>query len=239
MTDLNADTNIGDLVTENPSRSRVFEQLGIDYCCGGKTSLTDACTERGIDTAEVLERLRAADQAPIDPELINWSEVSMAELIDHIETVHHVYLRQQLPHLSEMVAKVGEVHGERHPELHEVQKVFGSLKSELESHMMKEEKVLFPFIRRLESATVVPPAHLGSIGNPIRVMEHEHDEAGRALARMRDLTGDYIPPDDACSTFKALLEGLKNLELDLHQHIHEENNILFAKALARESELSR
>jgi regulator of cell morphogenesis and NO signaling len=237
MTTLNADMTVGEMVAERPGRSRVFEELGIDYCCGGKMPLEQACREKGLDAGEVLERLESADAGSPGDER-DWNEASMTELADHIEQTHHVYLRNELPRLTGLTARIREVHGSNHPELVEVERTFLGLREELESHMMKEEQVLFPIIRQMEQTESPETFHCGSVNNPIRVMEHEHDNAGQALSRLRELTGDYNPPEDACGTYRATLDALRELELDLHLHIHKENNVLFPRASRREAELA-
>lgn len=237
MNGSSADTSIADWVAENPSRCRIFERLGIDYCCRGKRTLSEACSEKGLNMEEVLQELRTAEAVNGEVESTAWRTRPLAELIQHIEEVHHVYLRRELPRLAEMSAKVIEVHAKNHPELAEIKALFDALKAELESHMMKEERILFPLVRQLEGSPGRPDFHCGSIGNPIQVMEFEHDEAGRALARLRQLSSDYTPPEEACSTYTALMKGLEQLERDLHQHIHEENNILFPKSVELESQL--
>ncbi len=237
MTAFGPDVTVGTLVADRPHRSRVFEELGIDYCCGGRKPLEEACRTRGLDVGEVLERIRAADQEPAADDR-DWTRAPMAELADHIEQTHHVYLHGELPRLTQLVGKVAAVHGPRRPDLVEIERVFLGLRDELESHMMKEEQVLFPIIRRLEAAGTAEVFHCGSVNNPISVMEHEHDDAGRALARLNELTGGYVPPEDACGTWRAMLDGLHTLERDLHLHIHKENNILFPRASRREAELA-
>lgn len=237
MTAFDTQTTVAQFVTERPARARVFEQFGIDYCCGGRTPLSRACAEKGLDVATVLRGLRASDEAAPGESERDFSKASMTELADHIVETHHVYLRRELPRLASMADKVVQAHSERHPELLALRETLGLLKNELESHMLKEEQILFPMIRQLESATVLPDFHCGSVNGPIGVMEHEHDNAGDALARMRDLTGGYAPPGDACNTYRALLAGLAELEADTHRHIHKENNILFPKAVAAEAAL--
>lgn len=236
MMTIDVQSTVGDLVTERPSRSRVFEKYGIDFCCGGKLPLAEACRNSGVDASEVLEAL-AAEDSPGAGDQQDWSQASMTALADHIEQTHHAYLRQELPRLTAMTQKVNAAHGERHTELAEVERTFAGLRDELTEHMMKEEQVLFPMIRRLESADGPVQFHCGSVNNPIRMMEHEHDSASHALTRLRELTKDYAPPEDACNTYRAMLDGLRELELDLHQHIHKENNVLFPRAARRESEL--
>jgi regulator of cell morphogenesis and NO signaling len=154
--------------------------------------------------------------------------------MNHIVATHHEFLKLEMPRLAQMAAKVRDAHGANHPEVITLQQVFLGLQDELSSHMMKEEMVLFPLIERMEAASRagagLPPAHCGSVNNPIRMMEYEHDNAGRALEQMRHVTNDYTPPADACNTFRALYHGLKEVEADLHQHIHLENNILHPRA---------
>lgn len=237
MTYLNLDVTVGELVAERAGRSRIFEELGIDYCCGGRKPLEQACAELGLDLQQVLQQLEESDREPV-PDERDWTQAKMTELADHIEQTHHVYLRNELPRLTELTGKVGRVHGENHPELVEVNSVFLGLRAELESHMQKEEQILFPIIRELESADAARGFHCGSVNNPIRVMEHEHDNAGRALSRLRELTGGYQVPGDACGTYRAMLDALEHLEKDLHLHIHKENNILFPRASRREAELA-
>lgn len=239
MTTMDTKRTVGALVTEQPARARVFEQYGIDYCCGGKTPLADACAAKGLDSQEVLDRIMAEDARQANTDQTDWSQATLSDLIDHIEQTHHVYLRRELPRLTTLTAKVREVHGANRPELVLVEEVFLTLQDELESHMMKEEQVLFPLIRQLEAADTLPSIHCGSVENPIGMMEHEHDNAGQALARLRQLTRDYEVPADACNTYRTMLSGLEELELDLHQHIHKENNILFPRASRREAELAR
>ncbi len=237
MITLDAQMTVGELVTERPSRSRVFEQLGIDYCCGGKVPLAQACAAKKLSVDQVLEQLQASDAQGTQVADTDWSQAPLSELIDHIVDTHHRYLRRELPRLSGLVAKIRDVHGERHPHLRDVASTFAGLQAELDAHMMKEERILFPMIKQMEQAESRPEFHCGSVGNPIAVMEDEHDSAGRALERMRTLTDGFQPPADACNTYRATLDGLHELETDLHQHIHKENNILFPRAQRREAEL--
>lgn len=228
---------VAELVTERPARARVMERYGIDYCCGGKRPLSEAVAKRGVDAERVVADLEAVDAGPARDER-DWTAAPLAELIEHIVSTHHAYLRQELPRLSPMVDKVRRVHGERHGELVECQAVFEGLRAELQSHMMKEEQNFFPMVAQMEAAQSVEGGHCGSVSNPIRQMEHEHDTAGSALERLRTLTGDYGPPADACNTYRAMLDSLAELEADLHQHIHKENNILFPRAAELEATLS-
>ncbi len=229
---------VGEWVTERPSRSRVFERLGIDYCCGGKRPLDAACSKAGHDLDEVLEALRESDRSVAGEQDIDWSQAKMADLVDHIVSTHHAYLRRELPRLAEMGAKVLAAHGDRHPEVASCQDVFAALREELSAHMDKEEQIMFPMIKTLESAESVPQFHCGGIENPIAALEDEHDNAARALSQLRDLTHGYEPPDEACNTYRAWLDGLRELEADMHRHVHKENNILFPKAIHRQAAIA-
>jgi regulator of cell morphogenesis and NO signaling len=235
---VNEQTTVGDLVKERPQRSRIFEELQIDYCCGGGESLADACGKRGLDPQAVLRQIEESDSQPAagEPELVDADAMSLTELVDHIEQTHHQYMKSELPRLDAMTQKVHEVHGESDVRLADVRRAFAGLYEEISNHLMKEEQILFPMIRQLESSTDLPAFHCGSVANPIRQMEFEHDNAGNALAVMHESTDGYQPPEWACNTYRAMLDGLKQLEWDLHQHIHKENNVLFPNAIRLESE---
>lgn len=237
MNELSPTATVGQLVTERPSRSRIFEQWGLDYCCGGNKSLAQACEEKGVSLQTVLDDLRRNDTQASD-EPVDWASASLSALADHIEATHHAYLRQELPRLTGLIEKVVNAHAQQHPELREVQSVFQALRSELETHTWKEENILFPMCRELDVVEIRPRFHCGSIQNPIFVMEMEHDHAGEALARLRTLTHGFTPPEDACNTYRAMLDALAELEVDLHMHIHKENNILFPRAIEREAALA-
>ena len=226
--------SVARLVVERPGLIGLFERLGIDYCCGGHLSLLEACEKKGLDAKSVAQTIDAfASIQAQDPEdAVDWSAASLADLCTHIEETHHRYLTRELPQLSVMVEKVAEVHGQTHPDLRQVREVFGEMKVELLSHLQKEEKILFPLIRMLESEGKKRPGI--TVSAPIHQMEREHSSSGDALATSRELTEDYTPPADACGTYRAMLMGLERLERDLHRHIHKENNILFPRAIALE-----
>lgn len=233
MAQVNLNSSVGNWVAAHPQTSRVFESLQIEYCCGGGISLEQACWDRGLNPQQVVQQLeQAVDEDEQTTE--NWLSAPLAELCDHIEQTHHAYLKEELPRLTEMVAKVVAAHGEGHPELAAVQEVFASLRAELEPHMFKEERVLFPAIRQLEQSADNPSFPFGAVANPIRTMEQEHDDAGSALSRIHALTHDYQAPEDACNTYRAMLARLRQLERDMHQHVHKENSILFPKAIELE-----
>lgn len=222
---------VGQLVVDRPSRARVFQQFHIDYCCGGAHPLGEACTKKNLDPQVVLAELALQENLPSSENEPDWSKRPMSELLDNIVNTHHEYLRKALPHLGEMAEKVFRVHGENHPELRTVLEVFSGLYAELDSHMFKEENILFPAIRRIEQGQL-PREAAAQLFGPISVMEAEHDSAGRALEQLRELTLNYMPPAGACNTYRGLFAGLEELERDLHWHIHKENNILFPRALA-------
>ena len=229
---------VGQMVVERPQRSRVFDRLHIDYCCGGKRTLEEACTKRGLDLKTVIAELEAFDaEAEAQGDAVRPANLTMTELADDIERTHHAYLREELPRLGGLVKKVSAVHGQAHPWLSRLTSVYAELVAELEPHMLKEEQILFPLIRELDQATTTPSFHCGSVGNPIRMMEMEHQNAGAALDRIREMTTDYEIPEGACNSFRAMLSGLEHLEADLHLHIHKENEILFPKASEIEAKL--
>ncbi len=228
------ETTVGDLVARRPSRSRVFEKLGIDYCCGGKKSLSEACADKGLDANTVLTTLLATEEDDTSTDQ-DWTSASLGDLSRHIEQTHHAYLKRELPRLEAIVRKVTAVHGDHHPWLQEFKRVYTYFAAEMAAHMKKEEQDLFPLIRSLENGEPASTAgHRHGFGNPIRIMEDEHDDAAKSLKRMRELSAGFTPPSDVCNTFRAMLDGLNELEADLYRHVHKENSILFPKALELE-----
>ena len=225
-----AETRVCDIVTELPVRAAVLSQFGIDFCCGGRETLSQVCEEKGIEIEDVTSQIANIDSMNNNSVRSEFDNMSSTELCDHIENTHHNFLKRHLPITSLHAEKVARVHGEREPHLKEIAHVFGDLKAELEPHMMKEEQILFPLIRLLDSSTTLPEVHCGSVRNPIRAMFYEHDLAGQALRKLRELTNSYTPPDHACNTYRALFGELELLEKDTHIHIHKENHVLFVKA---------
>ncbi|MGZ0656447.1 iron-sulfur cluster repair di-iron protein [Coraliomargarita sp. W4R72] len=236
MQTIDIQITVGGLVKERPARSRIFEKFKIDYCCGGKIPLAEACEKRGVDLDTVAQALIADDASSND--FVDADAMSLCELADHIVAAHHDHLREELPRLDFMTRKVAAVHGDGEPRLRGIREVFVAFQKELTHHMEKEEQVLFPMIRTIDQAESATDLNAGSIATPIRVMESEHDNAGNAMEQFRTLTDDYTPPEWACNTFRALYNGLAELEQNMHQHVHKENNVLFPKALAREAELN-
>lgn len=223
--------SIGRLVAENPRRASVFERHAIDYCCQGGRTLSEACDMRKLPWSEIVTELRAVDAEALPKDEIPWQEQSMADLTRHIEDTHHRYLRAELPSLKRRLERCVARHGDHMPALSAMAEVFEELTNELMPHMFKEEQVLFPAIRQMEQTKRRWTGCGGTVQNPIRVMIEEHRHAGDALSRLRELTGGYRPPEEACSTMLALYAGLLALEADLHLHIHKENNLLFPRAL--------
>ncbi len=217
-----ADTPVGQIAARHPLATRVFARHGIDFCCGGGKPLTEACRSAGLDIGQALEEIATELNAAPD-DATTWFDAPLDDLIQHIVQTYHAGLREELPRLAGMLTKVHKVHGAKDPErLAELLSVFTELQAELTDHMMKEEQILFPMIERGEGVQA---------GAPVSVMEHEHDDAGAALQRIRQLTDNFTPREDACNTWRALWAGLEQLEADMHQHIHLENNILFPRAI--------
>jgi len=227
------EASVGELVRAVPARARVFEKLRIDYCCGGKKSLAEACQKRDLDPATVWTMLEALDHAR-DVAVVDADAMSLSELCDHIESTHHEYLREELPRLDFMTRKVAAVHGGDEPRLVRIRELFEGFAAEIAHHTHKEEQVVFPRLRAMESTAghSIGQAELKGL---LAQMEREHDGAGDALAQFRELTEDFTPPAWACNTFRALYDSLAQLEQDMHQHVHKENNILFPRALTAAS----
>lgn len=219
------DRGVGELVAENPRLSRVFHRFAIDFCCQGGRTVRQACAEKALDANVVVDALAAVAAGPT-PESPNPAQLPPTALADHIEAKHHRYLRDELPRLCALAAKVAKVHGRKQPNLFEVNATLAGLARELGEHMVKEERVLFPIVRTLAAGGEAPR----EVDGPIACMLHEHEDAGQALAKLRELTDGYRPPNGACESHKALYAGLEDLESDLHQHIHLENAVLFPAA---------
>ena len=230
---------VRELASEMPGAARVFEKLGIDYCCGGKQTLEQACLAARVQVATVVEALAAAQPSgDADRNQKDWRAAPLAELIDHIKRTHHQCTRQEIVRLGPLFDKVCSVHGANHPELFALHATFKGLADELTTHLLKEEMVLFPYIERMEESVLqkepILPSQFGTVQNPVMMMEHEHDSAGNALRALRTGSNGYMPPSDGCTSYQTLYRALAELEADLHQHIHLENNILFPRAIALE-----
>src|SRR5215813_7550689 len=230
---------VRELALEIPEATRIFERVGIDYCCGGGKSLEEACATASLSVDDVLDSLELAEQeAKTKQKDRNWQTEPLSELIAHINSAHHKYTREEIARLGPLFDKVVSVHGKNHAELAHVRAAFRALAQELTTHMMKEEAVLFPYIVRMEEAVaqkerVLPPP-FKTVRNPVAMMLHEHDSAGEALRAMRQASDQYTPPKDGCISYQTLYKALADFEKDLHQHIHLENNILFPRAIEME-----
>ena len=236
---MTTEKTVRELALENPAATRVFEKLGIDYCCGGNKSLEEACRAANLSMDEVIDSLEMAEQsARAVHKDHNWQTELLADLVAHINSTHHKYTREEIARLGPLFDKVCSVHGRNHSELLQVRASFQGLAQELTMHMMKEEMILFPYLVRMEEAVIqkepVLPSPFGSVQNPVSMMEHEHDSAGNALRAMREASSGYTAPPDACVSYQTLYKALAEFEADLHQHIHLENNILFPRAIAME-----
>jgi regulator of cell morphogenesis and NO signaling len=229
------DTTVRDIVVEDYRAAAVFYRHGIDFCCGGARTLADACRERQLDPADVIAALARERSVP-GQGLPRHAEWSTETLIAYIVSKHHAYVRSGLPAIAAHLRKIVAAHGGNHPELRVMAEVFEALAGELTTHMAKEEKILFPYISAMADAVGrgdrLPVAPFGSVDNPIRMMEDEHDRAGSLMARIRDLSAGYAPPADGCTTYRVCFRELAEFERDLHAHVHLENNVLFPKARA-------
>jgi len=236
---MTGDKTVRELALSNTSATRVLEKLGIDYCCGGNKSLAEACRGANVSVDQVIDSLEMAEQAAqAAQKKRNWQTEPLADLVVHIKNTHHKYTHEEMARLVPLLEKACSVHEKKHPELRQGRTSFQSLVTELTTHMMKEERVLFPYIARMEAAVIqkepILPAPFGSVQNPVSMMEHEHDSAGNALRAMREASDGYAAPADACVSYQTLYKALAAFETDLHQHIHLENNILFPRAVAME-----
>ena len=224
--------SLAQIVNTNHLAATVFEKYHLDFCCKGKRTLQQACTEGELKIEEVLSDLERTVQGKSIP--IQYENMSLRQLADYIVMTHHSYVKKEIPAILGYLEKVASKHGDRHPEMVKVFQLFATVKEEMGQHMQKEEQILFPRIKEVEqqlgegSEIIISNTFLLS---PISMMEEEHDHAGSLLSEIRQLTNDYNPPADACTTYKLSFAALQAFELDLHQHVHLENNILFPKAL--------
>lgn len=238
---INEMNTVRELAVKVPGATRIFEKMGIDYCCGGGRTLADACQTFHVSFDDVIRSLEEAEQtARPGDKVIDWQSESLTALSAYIIDTHHVFTKQELVRLEKLLDKVQSRHGGNHPELGRLQELFVMLKNELIPHMLKEEQVLFPYVARMEESVEegreIPPAFFGTVQNPVRMMATEHDNAGDLLREMRQISGGYVPPADACISYHTLYQALSDFEADLHQHIHLENNILFPRAIEMEGE---
>ena len=233
MTELTHDVTLAEIVNRHPSLARQLEARDLDYCCGGVSTLEDACATKGLDVTAVLEELSdaVADDATGESDGA-WATMGIVQLVDHLETTHHAYLWSELPRLEALMAKVAGVHGARHPELTDISDCLAAIRADLEPHLEREERLLFPMVRELGTADPAAQVDRDATQRQIADMLTEHDVVGELLRRLRTLTGGYTPPADGCNSYIALFDGLRTLEADTHLHVHKENNLLFPAVVA-------
>lgn len=217
---------VADLVTEAPPRAAVFERLGIEYCCGGKVPLVDACADKGLDVREVVLMLDEATAA--SPEDRDWSQASIDELVTDIVDTHHSYLRSEMPRVAMLAHKVARAHGESNPNLVAANREVECLIDELRTHLVAEEDDVFPICRQVAAGDVTEADDIASL---LGSLVSEHTEVAEHLTRLRLLLDNYVPPAHACTSYRAYLDSLERLEQDIHRHVHKENHILFGKVM--------
>ena len=224
---ISTSTVIGDLVTEDPRRTRVLEAFGLDYCCGGQRSLFEAAVTKGVDPEVVATAL----ELPGEARPLRWESSDLAGLAHEIVDTHHAYLWEEMPRLQALVAKVDSVHGERHSELAQVRDLYERAVADLEPHLTREERVVFPAITRLERTQAPVRMNGTTLGNAVQRLIDEHDVVGELFAELRRVTDGYTTPADGCGSYAAMLAGLEEMEQDLHQHVHKENNVVFPRVV--------
>jgi regulator of cell morphogenesis and NO signaling len=231
---MNFDAKVGSLAAEHPEYIPVFERFGIDYCCHGSRSLDEACAAAGADAGIVRDALTSMPPTTHPEDSVDWRRASMTELADHIEQTHHVFVGQLFERIGAVLPRVVESHASGHPWLVPLAAVIGELREDMKDHMVREERVLFPWLRRLERPSELDTGPPWSVKRPIDCMVHDHVEVARALARIRELTSGYTVPADACGSLAIVLDLLHRLEADTCSHIHKENNILFPAGVLAE-----
>lgn len=235
------DETLGQIAAKDLRKAQVFKKYGLDFCCGGKKTVKEACAAKGLDVTKVEKELQQADMFP-SSRPVPYGDWSLDFLSDYIVNTHHTYVRKTLPDIRAYAEKVMKVHGKQHPELVRVHELVEEIYAELSAHLVKEEKVLFPYVKELvvakDRSQLLQEAHLGSVQNPINMMEMEHEVVGENLEEIRRLSDNYTLPEDACASYSLLYRMLDEFEEDLHLHIHLENNILFPKALDLEKQLN-
>ena len=235
-----ANITLSEIVKDNFHTAAIFEKYNLDFCCNGKKTLADACTEKGVDSENIINEIKSQSSSETKEE-IKPDDWELDFLISYIINNHHSYVNRMLPVILAHTQKVVSVHEERHPETKKIAAIFASINVEMKHHMMKEEKILFPHIIRLvglsNNGSGEGTPYFGTIKNPIAMMETEHQSAGDGMSEIRNLTNNYTPPTDACETYKISFKELKEFEEDLHMHVHLENNILFPKAIKLEESL--
>ena len=236
------DETLGEIAAKDLRKAEVFKKYGLDFCCGGKKTVKQACSEKGLDVTKIEQELQAADKNISTARPVPYNDWSLDFLADYIVNTHHNYVRKSLPDLRSYSIKVASVHGANHPELLEIGKLVEEIYQELSSHMVSEETILFPYVKHIvasknNAATSVKFRDYDSIKTPIDMLEMEHESVGKSLETIRELSDNYALPEDSCASYSYLFNKLDEFENDLHIHIHLENNILFPKAIKLEKEI--
>ena len=232
---------LGEIAAKDLRKAQIFRKYGLDFCCGGKKTVKEACSEKGLDVAKIEQELLQADKV-VSSRPLPYNEWELDFLADYIVNTHHSYVKKNLPDILAYANKVARVHGSRHPELLPVRELVEEVYNEMMNHMVKEERILFPYIKDIVTAQKntqpLQASHFGTVQNPINMMEMEHEVVGKNMEEIRTLTQNYVLPDDACASYSLLYRMLDEFEEDLHIHVHLENNILFPKALKAEQQLN-
>lgn len=231
---------IGNMVAEDFRAAAIFKRHGIDFCCKGGRTIEEACSNKKLNPEKIYEELEALPRN--EGSSIDFSSWPLDLLTDYIEKTHHRYVEEKTPVLQAFLDKLCKVHGGKHPELFEINALFNESAHDLAAHMKKEELILFPFVKNMMKAKIsgqpFPQPAFGTVENPIHMMEHEHTAEGDRFRKIAEITDEYLPPADACNTYKVAFAMLQDFENDLHKHIHLENNILFPKAIRLEKEFT-
>ena len=234
----NDETKVKDIALSNPSATQILEDAGLDYCCGGGKSLHEACLHADVPAEEILNRLRE-NSKHVSPEEANWTSARLGDPTRHIRERHHRYVREAIARVQPLLDKVEAKHGKNHAEIADIRRLFTEVGREMIIHMQKEEQILFPYIDALEKANSahgsVEPPFFQTVRNPIHAMMKEHDVAGELVKQIREASSEFTTPADACTSYRALYQDLREFEADLHQHVHLENNILFPRAVEMET----
>lgn len=232
------ETKVKEIALSNPRAREILEESGVDYCCGGGKSLHDACLSANISADEILEQLKR-NSREVSADEASWASAPLSELTRHIREKHHAYVRSAIAGIQTLLAKVKAKHGSAHPEVAVIEELFAKIGRDMIMHMQKEEQILFPYIDALERAMngngSIEVPFFQSVRNPIQAMMREHDSSGELARQIRTASNNYTPAADACTSFRALYEDLRRFELDLHKHVHLENNVLFPRAVEAEA----
>jgi regulator of cell morphogenesis and NO signaling len=232
---------IGEIVTKDYRKAQAFKKLGIDFCCGGKKTIAEVGAQKGISLQKINEELEAVEHSGNISGELDYDKLPIDFLSDYVINTHHQYCRENIPFITELAQKVARVHGDSHPELTRVKDIFVRVGSDLSQHMMKEENIVFPYVKELISVRKLggklTEKPFGNVSNPIKAMDMEHEQAGKDLAEISKITSDYTLPADACNSYTILYKKLEEFENDLHKHVHLESNIIFPKAIKLEKEL--